>query len=345
VPGRKAAQCKEARLGRAFRLDSSFLCSIAGTDLLAAKLPLPHQEDTTMKRPNGFTLIELLVTVGIIAILAALILPALSRARESARRATCVSNLRQLGLTFQMFAAETSGVLPPRHVPYHRPYVSDAGCWSSFDGTFLYPEYLNDLLLITCPSSDFDWGAFTQESYFHRPIHPSWKTSGLDLPFLDQETFTHTPDLGYVYWGYLIDPAWIQDIDNSYHLGQVLDSLDGTPPTLNVNSRMGDLTTTLPATGEAITLIRTREGAERFLITDINNPAAATASAATMPILWDKWRTDQGRPMPGNLNHVAGANVLFLDCHVEFAKYPQPANSKFWMVSKSAANDGMENWP
>jgi prepilin-type processing-associated H-X9-DG protein len=61
--------------------------------------------------------------------------------------------------------------------------------------------------------------------------------------------------------------------------------------------------------------------------------------------MWDTWRTDQGRPMPGNLNHIPGANVLFLDGHVEFAQYPQPANSKFWMVSESAANDGMENWP
>lgn len=300
-----------------------------------------------MKRPNGFTLVELLVVVGIIAILAALILPALSRARESARRATCVNNLRQLGLSFQMFAAESSGLLPPRGVPYFKPYIPLRGCWSSFDGSYLYPEYLNDLLLTKCPSDTGDDAAdaYVSNESFQQPVHSTWPASGLDIPCIYEATYTHTPDFGYVYWGYLIDPAWVADPVDSYHLGEVLDSLDGSPPTLNVESRMGDLRATLPTSGQVITLIRTREGAERFLITDINDPAAATTAASTLPILWDTWRTDQGRPMPGNLNHIPGANVLFLDGHVEFAQYPQPASSKFWMVSESAANDGMENWP
>ena len=300
-----------------------------------------------MKRPSGFTLVELLVVVGIIAILAALILPALSRARESARRATCVNNLRQLGLSFQMYAAESNGLLPPRHVSYHRTYTPGKGCWSSFDGAFLYPSYLSDLMLIRCPSDSGDPLAdgYVDNESFQRGVDPTWASSGLDLPIVNQTTFAHTPDLSYVYWGYLIDPAWVEDPLNSYHIGEVLDSLDGTPPTLNVASRMGDLIATLPVSGEEITLIRTREGAERFLITDINNPASATTSASTLPVMWDTFRTDMGRPMLGNLNHVAGVNVLFLDGHVEFAKYPQPAYSKVWMVSKSAANDGMENWP
>lgn len=298
-----------------------------------------------MKRPNGFTLIELLVVVGIIAILAALLLPALSRARENGHRTACVNNLRQLGLSFQMYAAESSGLLPPRHIPYFKSYSPGLGCWSSFDGTFLYPDYLSDLLLIRCPSENLGSGAYSSNESFQFPVHPSWATSGLDLPVVGQSTFAHTPDLSYVYWGYLIDPAWVEDPVNSYHLGEVIDSLDGNPPTLNVLSRMGDLSAVLPATGEVITLVRTRDGAERFLITDVNNPAAATTSAATLPILWDTFRTEQGRPMPGEMNHADGANVLFLDGHVEFAKYPQATNSRFWMVSEAAANDGMANWP
>jgi prepilin-type N-terminal cleavage/methylation domain-containing protein/prepilin-type processing-associated H-X9-DG protein len=56
-----------------------------------------------MARRKAFTLVELLVVVGIIAVLVALLLPSLSRARENARRVVCLSNLRQLGLAMQMY--------------------------------------------------------------------------------------------------------------------------------------------------------------------------------------------------------------------------------------------------
>ena len=60
---------------------------------------------------TGFTLIELLVVIGIIAVLAAVLLPALGRARESSRRAVCANNLRQFGLIFKMYASESEGGL------------------------------------------------------------------------------------------------------------------------------------------------------------------------------------------------------------------------------------------
>ncbi|MEM6259887.1 MAG: DUF1559 domain-containing protein [Planctomycetota bacterium] len=80
---------------------------------------------SALRRYHAFTLIELLVVISIIALLVAILLPVLGAARESARQAQCLSNIRQIGIASNNYAAENDGRLPP-HATVH-PRLGDSG--------------------------------------------------------------------------------------------------------------------------------------------------------------------------------------------------------------------------
>ncbi|HEY8748519.1 MAG TPA: DUF1559 domain-containing protein [Tepidisphaeraceae bacterium] len=81
---------------------------------------------------KGFTLVELIITVGIIAVLAAILLPALNVAREAARKTQCASNLRTLAIGFTGYAADNTGALPG--IATIPPTPSDWIYWASWNG-------------------------------------------------------------------------------------------------------------------------------------------------------------------------------------------------------------------
>lgn len=101
---------------------------------------------------GGFTLVELLVVMGIIALLAAMLMPSLARAKAKANQTKCLNNLRQLGLSLTMYASDHNDEYPPRRIP------PDA--WPH-----KLKPYFRDWLIIRCPSDRFGVvGLFADDS-------------------------------------------------------------------------------------------------------------------------------------------------------------------------------------
>src|SRR4029079_6406619 len=81
-----------------------------------------------MHRQRGFTLIELLVVIAIIAILAAILFPVFAQAREQARKTSCTSNMRQIGLALNMYVQDYDEMLPTQS-PENWPVGGVKGSW------------------------------------------------------------------------------------------------------------------------------------------------------------------------------------------------------------------------
>ena len=136
---------------------------------------------SNIRRARGFTLIELLVVIAIISLLASILLPSLSRARNLACRVTCASNLKQIGLCWRMYWNEHKN-----HIPARLPGGPDVGWfdWGGVDTGSLHsqassPEsrtlasYIDNVELYKCPEDDRN-GAIHGK---HSPIWFQWGTS------------------------------------------------------------------------------------------------------------------------------------------------------------------------
>jgi prepilin-type N-terminal cleavage/methylation domain-containing protein len=134
----------------------------AGAGEISMKKQIQHQHILTLQsepleRRKGFTLIELLVVIAIIAILASILFPVFARARESARRTACTSNVKQLGLATMQYVQDYDGHYPDRQFWNNppasaaaypcKPCRTDNGIWKS-----LMQPYTKSQQLFVCPS-------------------------------------------------------------------------------------------------------------------------------------------------------------------------------------------------
>jgi prepilin-type N-terminal cleavage/methylation domain-containing protein len=275
-------------------------------------LPSPIRFLRQRRAAAGFTLVELLVVIGIIALLIAILLPSLSRARETANRVKCGSNLRSLGQSFLLYANENKGVGPRTYYEAGpgRPFTDaappflqvGAGAAQPFGGLrgFVGTNNITAALFLLirtqdvtpevfiCPSSDG-----VRDNFGGGSNHAQTRSNFSKLP--DNLGYSHAnpyPDAELETGGYVRDKSQ-------------------------------------------------RLNSEFALMADVNPGKSASSSARDVTLPKDENAPSSEMRKANSANHRGdGQNVLFGDFHVEFVQHPFVGSRRDNVYTVGGSTDG-----
>jgi prepilin-type N-terminal cleavage/methylation domain-containing protein len=245
--------------------------------------PNSSAHDRSSKAAAAFTLIELLVVIAIIAILAAMMLPALSKAKDRAKKMGCLNNLRQLGLGSMLYAGDHNGDLSGAswyatfvNATKAANYLSDRSS-ADDDLNWLYPAYVKSFGSYVCPSTQ----NYIRPDTIAKPTRPT-ETVVIDLGFMAKDKTKN--GLSYECFGNFTSRNHLKKTERSVNTFTLQNYTGAQPGTVPGPSRI-------------------------FLLVDGDDGNANTPG-----------NPNPQYPDPGDNHGVDGFTVTFCDGHSEFVK-------------------------